>query len=165
MIRLAVPADAAELARVFVAAWRQGYRGVVAADVLDALDAEEWAGIFAGHLRTGDLTSIVWDEGAGCPLGFAMFGADPDTVSPSDGYLASLYVDPAASGRGIGTALLAAVLESLAECGRGNVSLWVFTENKRARMLYERAGFTDTAEVITDPRWQATQMRYRRIAG
>lgn len=163
VIRSAVPADGGELAKVFVAAWQQGYRGVVAADVLDALDVDEWAGIFAESLRAGDLTSIVWDEGAGAVLGFAIFG--PDTESPTNGYLASLYVDPAASGRGIGMALLAEALESLTTQGRRNVSLWVFTENERARKLYERVGFVATGEVTTDPRWRAPQVRYQRVAG
>lgn len=165
MIRSAVPADAGELARVFVAAWQQGYLDVVAADVLDALDIEEWAGVFADLLRIGDLTSIVWANGIEDVLGFAIFGAEPDKNSPTDGYLASLYVDPAASGRGIGTALLAQALESLTVQGRGEVSLWVFAENERGRKLYERAGFVATGEATTDPRWRAPQVRYRRAAG
>jgi len=164
VIRSAVPADAGELARVFVAAWQHGYLGVVPAEVLDRLDFEEWAEGFADLLRTGDQKSIVWADGTGGILGFAIFGAEPDTHSPTKGYLASLYVDPAASGRGIATALLAEALDSLTAQGRSDITLWVFTENERARNLYERAGFVATGEATTDPRWRAPQVRYRRVA-
>jgi len=164
VIRSAVPADAGELARVFVAAWQHGYLGVVPAEVLDRLDIEEWAEGFADLLRTGDQKSIVWADGTGRVLGFAIFGAEPDRNSPTKGYLASLYVDPAASRRGIATALLAEALESLTMQGRGDVGLWVFEGNERGRKLYERAGFVATGEATTDPRWRAPQVRYRRVA-
>lgn len=138
MIRPAAADDAGQLARVFVAAWRSGYRGVVADAIIDGLDIDEWTHGFANRLEVGDLTSIVWDEGLGGILGFARFGADPDDRSPTRGYLASLYVDPEASGHGIGTALLTQVIASLAAAGRTEVGLWVFTANEPARTLRAR---------------------------
>ena len=55
--------------------------------------------------------------------------------SSDAGYLASLYVDPAASGCGIGSALLAEVLQTFRNRGLTTGSLWVFSANHRARSL------------------------------
>ena len=54
-----------------------------------------------------------------------------------DGVLTQLYVSPGWQGRGIGSALLAAVR---AEAGEP-LRLWVFARNHRARQFYARAGF------------------------
>ena len=164
MIRPATTGDAGELARVFIAAWRGSYRGVVADAVIDGLDIDGRAQSFADRLSVGDPTSIVWDDGSDGILGFALFGADKDNGSISCGYLASLYVDPAASGHGIGTALLTEAIGQLTAAGRTDVGLWVFAGNQRARKLYERAGFEPTGKAMTDPQWGAEQLRYRRGA-
>ena len=53
--------------------------------------------------------------------------------------LDQLYVDPALTGRGIGTALL-----ELAKRERpGGLELWTFVSNTRARRFYERHGFSE----------------------
>lgn len=56
----------------------------------------------------------------------------------ADGWLTQLYVAPEWQGRGIGSALLAAVRAEADEPLR----LWVFARNDRARSFYARAGFT-----------------------
>jgi RimJ/RimL family protein N-acetyltransferase len=45
-----------------------------------------------------------------------------------------------------------------------DIKLWVFAANVRARRLYERAGFNPDGTELTDPRWRAVQVRYRRDA-
>lgn len=161
IIRSAAVADAAAIAHVFVGAWRAGYRGLVDDRIIDALDVQQWTASFETGLQEGDLSAIVSVDGDQVS-GFARFGAEPSLPLPMVGYLASLYVDPAAAGRGIGTALVEAALDALAEMGRTDVGLWVFTGNARARKLYERMGFDATGELSADPAWGAEQMRYRR---
>lgn len=51
-----------------------------------------------------------------------------------------LYIDPAAQGKGIGTALLAAALADQAE-----VSLYTFQRNHAARRFYAKYGFAEIA--------------------
>lgn len=70
----------------------------------------------------------IWEEG-GQVLGFAALG---------DGMLNHLYVEPEATGRGIGTALLARAKE---QSPRG-FRLWTFQQNDGARRFYERHGFS-----------------------
>lgn len=142
-LRLANAADRPAMAAVFVAAWRGGYRGIVPDDVIDAWTVER----ALAELDGGDDTDIVTDG----VDGFVRF---------RPGYIASLYVDPAVGGRGIGTALLR---HALADIGRRPVTLWVFEANARARGLYERNGFRPDGARTVDPRWRTPQVRLLRL--
>ena len=59
------------------------------------------------------------------------------------GWIDHLYVDPDVQGRGIGGALV-----RLAQGEQGELRLYTFQANVRARALYERHGFT--VEELTD---------------
>lgn len=59
------------------------------------------------------------------------------------GWIDHLYVDPDRHGQGIGRALIA-----LAKREQGDLQLWTFQANARARGIYEAAGFV--AEEFTD---------------
>ena len=158
-VRAATAADAARLADIFVAAWRHGYRGVVPDDVIDALDPAEYAAAFAERIaRPGSHTAVAVDE-VGHPIGFA--GYEPDTEHPGDGYLASLYVHPAAQRAGVARRLLRHVIDAMPGV---DVRLWVFEPNAPARALYEAAGFRADGARLTDPRWRTPQIRYLRPA-
>ena len=52
-----------------------------------------------------------------------------------------LAVDPELGGRGIGQALMEAIVEEARARGGRKISLRVFAPNERARRLYERVGF------------------------
>jgi ribosomal protein S18 acetylase RimI-like enzyme len=52
-------------------------------------------------------------------------------------------VDPDAQGRGIGRALMADALETLAARGWRHAVLWVLADNAHARRFYERGGWVD----------------------
>ena len=67
--------------------------------------------------------------------------AEPDTAE-----LVGMYVRPQARGRGVGEAIIEAVVGWAVQQGAATVHLWVTETNKPARMLYERCGFTVTAE-------------------
>ena len=60
--------------------------------------------------------------------------------------LISMFVRPQARGRGVGEALIDAVIGWARERDATSVHLWVTETNKHARLLYERLGFTVTAE-------------------
>ncbi|MEJ3742576.1 N-acetyltransferase family protein [Actinomycetes bacterium KLBMP 9797] len=53
----------------------------------------------------------------------------------------SLYVDPAARGRGVGRALLAALITATETAGIWTIQSGVFPENTASLALHERAGF------------------------
>jgi ribosomal protein S18 acetylase RimI-like enzyme len=160
-IRAARSDDAADLARVFVAAWQQGYRGVVADDIIDGLDVAERTEWLAGRLTDAALETAVAEDGGDRVIGFVRYGPDVERPDQADiGYVAALYVDPDASGAGVGRALLEHAVDEMRASGRQTISLWVFRDNERARRLYERAGFTPAGIEIVDPEWRAPQVRY-----
>lgn len=84
----------------------------------------------------------------------------PDAPDPSDpvgligGYpedshtveLISMYVRPQGRGRGVGEALVAAVIDWARERNATAVRLWVTETNTHAEALYERCGFALTSE-------------------
>ena len=66
---------------------------------------------------------------------------DPVTVE-----LVSMYVRPSARGRGVGEALVAAVIDWARQRNATTVHLWVTETNASALALYERCGFALTGE-------------------
>jgi ribosomal protein S18 acetylase RimI-like enzyme len=153
----AVADDLPAMADVFVAAWRAGYRGVVPDAVIDALDADTVATDLATRLNDPGLKTVLTVGTTGRPVGFVRYGDDVD--HPGAGYVAALYVHPAASGAGVGRGLLYRAIDAMPGM---DVRLWVFEGNDRARALYERAGFRPEGVRLTDRRWQTPQVRYLR---
>ena len=157
-VRAADRADLPALAEVFVAAWRGGYHGVIPEDVIEAMDTTTAVTELGPSVDAADRTTLVALDANGGIVGFTIFGPDRDRHA---GYLASLYVSPAASGHGVGSTLLRAAIDAMPGV---DITLWVFAANVRARRLYERAGFHPDGTELTDPRWRAVQVRYRRDA-
>jgi ribosomal protein S18 acetylase RimI-like enzyme len=153
--------DGAAMAAVFVAAWRGGYRGIVPDDVIESQTVARWEPVLTAAARDPETRSVVAIDGVGAIVGFAGFGSDSSDPDPQVGYLSSLYVDPTASGAGVGGALLERTLRELADAGRTTVALWVFRDNVRARALYERYGFVADGAEHVDRRWRVPQVRYR----
>jgi len=75
-------------------------------------------------------------------------------VQPRVFQMDGIFVDQAARGTGVGTALLQAVAEAARERGLAQVHLNVIDINPRARALYERVGFRAVKTEQTGPlRW------------
>ena len=89
----------------------------------------------------------AFDERSDRLVGYACFGATPATDGTYDLYW--LAVDPAAQGRGTGTALVRAVEEKLLD--RGARLLVVETSSRPdyegTRRFYARSGYTEAARV------------------
>jgi len=76
------------------------------------------------------------------PAGLAGgYQEDPDTVE-----LVSMYVRPQARGHAVGEALVAAVARWAEAKHAKSLHLWVTETNAPARLLYQRCGFSPTAE-------------------
>ena len=65
-------------------------------------------------------------------------GAPAGLVALTPGWVEQLYVEPARTGQGIGSALLAFAQGA---GGAGELQLWTFASNTGARRFYERHGF------------------------
>ena len=66
-------------------------------------------------------------------------------------HVTDLYVTPEVRSRGVGTALLAGIVEPAREAGLGHVSLEVLTQNTEARRLYDRLGFVPVDVFMVAP--------------
>ena len=87
------------------------------------------------------LPTYVWRE-AGVDL--AMVRAAPHDDDPSAAYLLSMWVGPEVRGRGIGAALVRALVGWARGRGLRRLVLDVGLHNEPARQLYERLGFVAT---------------------
>lgn len=102
-------------------------------------DAEMFRDWLAGRQRC--LVHVAVDD-AGELLGFTMVSLRPELLSDEpSAHLEAIALDPAAEGKGIAKALLNAAEESALAHGAQSMTLHVFAVNKRARRLYEKAGY------------------------
>ena len=167
-VRPATIDEASGIARVHARSWQAAYRGIVADAFLEGLSDEEWVErwrtIFT-EPSTGARTLVSVEGDA--VTGFARIGParDPDPPGPGWDEVYAIYLDPAYWGRGVGSALMIGLLDTVAE-GVPGVSLWVFRDNARARAFYERHGFEvdGLAQEITIDGRSLAEVRYRRLS-
>jgi GNAT superfamily N-acetyltransferase len=109
----------------------------------DEMSASEtsWRGRISGWTR---FAAEVDGQVAG------LVGSGPGELAGTAA-LTSLWVDPRFRGRGLGTALIEAVVEWARGQDLSQVLLWVAEGNKHAEALYQRNGFVRTGVVIDQP--------------
>lgn len=98
-------------------------------------------------------TFVAEDEGA---IGLA--GGIPDEERLDVAVLISMWVAPSSRGRGVGRALVEAVVEWATAERRTCVELHVIEGNEEAIALYEKCGFAFTGERVTRERDGATEL-------
>jgi GNAT superfamily N-acetyltransferase len=128
-VRPARAGDAAEVAAVWAAGWRDGHLG----NVPDALVAVRTAESFATRAAERVADTTVAEVG-GEVAGFVMVAGDE---------VEQVYVSAAHRGSGVATVLLTEAERLVAAGGHGRAWLAVVPGNARARRFYERCGWTD----------------------
>jgi GNAT superfamily N-acetyltransferase len=92
-------------------------------------------------LARGDVTVVLAGDP---PEALALLRFRPSLWGETfECYLEELYVVPDRRGRGIGTALMEAVLELAREEGAGRMEVCTSEDDEAARALYEKMGFDD----------------------
>lgn len=164
VIRDARPEDALAVEQVRVDGWRAAYRGLVADDVLDALEVteERVTELTAAIAQPEPLAVLLVAEHYGRVVAMARLlvcrdhDLDPDTTAE----LRALYVSPGLWSTGQGGPLLDA---GYARMPHPLQVLWTLEGNSRARAFYERRGFVaDGATRVRDLGGPAREVRYRR---
>ena len=151
-MRCATSADALGIARVHVDTWRSTYPGIVPQDFLDSLDLdarakqwEEWLVLEGVHVFVAE------DAGAVC--GFISGGILRDGVHVAaqnyDSEIYTLYVRPAAQGRGAGRELMRALAERLVQGGLMRPVVWALDKNPWCA-FYERLGGKRVAQKMIE---------------
>lgn len=140
IIGRATPADATELGRVHVQAWREAYPGIVPAAILDALDPAERAAMWTRVLTAGEAVWLARDP-TGALLGFAAAGPqrEPD-ILPFPGEIYAVYLLRAAQRRNLGRRLMAQAARHLLAQSHHSASLWVLDGNTTAIAFYTALG-------------------------
>lgn len=140
-VRPAVPADAPEIARVYVESWRWAYPGLLPQRYLDTLSpdrqAQHWAAVIGS--RTRAITWVAQDQRGCC--GVASAGPARSRAT-GVGELYTLYVSGRVAGSGVGHLLLAYAVAQLKATLHTSAILWVLESNQRARRFYEREGWS-----------------------
>jgi ribosomal protein S18 acetylase RimI-like enzyme len=144
-IRHAKPDDAAALSRVFDAAWREAYSGIIPGVTLDRMLArrnERWWRSTVSRGRP----LVVLDIGQGI-AGYASYGCCRDRSLPANGEIDELYLLPEYQGLGFGRRLFKAVCNDLRHKEMDRVIVWALADNERACAFYEGLGGHSIAQV------------------
>lgn len=141
-LRLASSEDAPALAALNVTTWRTAYAAFLPADILASLQQADWEERFRGRLsESAPQGFILVACDAGGLLGYVWAGSCRGQGLIGSGEICAIYVQPAAGGSGVGSALLASAETSLARAGFPHAMLWVFARNRDARRFYEHHGW------------------------
>ena len=136
------PADADDLARVHIRAWRETYAGLLPAGYLAAMNpkvhARRWR-LQLARARAGDV--VLAAEGRGGLVGYCAGAAVGEEAE-----IFTLYLLRAAQHTGLGRRLFAGAARVLAAGGAKSLKLWVLNGNRPARAFYARNGGRAGAE-------------------
>jgi len=163
--------DAEHLAAVQITSWRAAFAGLLAASELAALNVEDLQGSWEQKLvdeadawpRTGTLA--VREDGR--LVGYSRFypTEDRDDDPARVATIGSIYSLPEGWGTGVGTALMSAVVSTLAEAGYRESTLWVLRGNLRAQSFYRSRGWAQDhgVEQILSGDEAVEKLRFRRV--
>ena len=160
-VRPATAGDSDAIAAVHGRAWFHAYDDFLPYDQLTKYDQDErrdwWAQVLRGEHDSHVLVSTTGDD---VVRAFAAYGAARDEDRPGEGELYAMYVDPAAQGAGLGTALLDAVTARMRADGYERAILWVYEQNGHGRAFYASRGWEPdgTSRLLED--WGSPGVRY-----
>ena len=139
-IRAATQADVPRIAAVHVASWNEHYRGILDDAEIDRRTIDVRIGHWTNALAIDGQVTYLAESGNGATtFGFTSALVLPDAPDGFDAYLGQLYLLADAKGRGIGRALLRAIVGELLSRNCKNVALRVLRENP-SRAFYEHLG-------------------------
>jgi len=141
VIRPATGTDAATIAAIHVASWRDAYAHILTPDYLSGPIEEDRRAVWSQRLRNGDPTQLVniAVDRTGQAKAFICSYCDFDPVWGS--LVDNLHVLPHARGQGIGEQLLRAAAGELSDRNfRSGLHLWVFEANVAGLRFYRRLG-------------------------
>ena len=129
-----------DLARIMIAAWRAGFRGILSDETIAKYTQfEPCTAMFSQLLSSGEGTMYL-ARLDGKPMGLLYWLPE----SAEDARIEALLTIPEAWGKGVGGALMERALADAKAAGYSALHVWPFAQNYRARRFYEKQGFTPT---------------------
>ena len=151
-IRPASLADAANLASMHVASWRETYPGLLPDSMLTSLSVDKrlamWQQVMGDTPPSGSPKVYIAEIDSEI-VGFGSCGSQRTPTLREGGYdgeINAIYVLRAFQRRALGSRLLSAMASDLSGRGFTAVSLWVLRDNAPARRFYERYNAKVVAE-------------------
>lgn len=130
--------DGGTIAEIQLAAWRATY-GQLNRAMVDGLNLERTADNWA-RAAVDPTRRLRLAESDGAVVGYA-FSGSADGEADGIGELDAVYLDPKATGLGIGRLLLEDAMAGLVEDGYAECLLWVVEQNVHAQGFYRHLGF------------------------
>jgi L-amino acid N-acyltransferase YncA len=129
-IRDLVPGDWPRVRAIYEA-------GIATRNATFAVEAPSWESWDAGHEAAPRLVACLGDE----VIAWAVLSLVSSGCAYGGVMEVSIYVDPSVAGRGVGSQLMAALVEASETAGIWTLEAWVFPENSASMKLHERHGF------------------------
>ncbi|UIJ81946.1 GNAT family N-acetyltransferase [Rhizobium leguminosarum] len=132
-VRPAKKEEIQELAKIGLASWRKGILPLVTAEVVSRIEKDN---PFIPFLKEhGGNILVAEADGTLAGLGASEHG---------DNHISDIWVAPEHEGKGVGSALIAALEEQFMARGFIEATIRVSADNTRALGLYLRLGYRDT---------------------
>ena len=143
-VRIAWADDAAAIAAVQVRAWQFSYADVVPTEALPsdpAPLAEAWRASLGKPADARNRVLVALERNRVTGFALTSPAADPDTDPIADGELSELTLDPTERGKGHGSRLLQAAVDTLAADKFTRVVTWVIAGDDDQRRFLTEAGW------------------------
>lgn len=140
IIRLAIPADAQDMAEVGMRSWEVAYKDILPADYIREKNATRPAQ-FEKSITWENETAYVIQLG-GKTVGIMRLDRAADDDLTDDYYeVYYIYLHPDYFRQGIGAKAMDFAVEKARALGKKFIALWVLSENTNSVKFYEKCGF------------------------
>jgi len=148
VIRLAVRADAPDMAVVHMRSWEAAYKDIVPEEYIrekNALRPALWERV----LSEANTTQYIIKKD-GKTAGMMGIGPSRDEDAGGDVYeLMGLYLLPEYFRQGIGSQTMEFAFNKSREVGYKTMTVWLLTDNLNAKRFYEKCGFAEDGKTET----------------
>lgn len=138
-IRLAVPADAPDMAEVLARSWEVAYKDIIPADFIKERNATR-----IKQFRIPDENNtfyVIQTDGKTVGSMRIVDRPNVDDISVGIADLESIYLHPDYFRQGIGTIAMEFAYKTARSLGKTIMTVWVLAENANAIKFYEKCGF------------------------
>ena len=139
-IRLAVPADAPEMAEVGMRSWEAAYKDIIPADFIRQKNATRPEHFKKSITHENKYTYVIQRGGKTVGIMHVAPSSDMD-LDDSFYELHYIYLHPDYFRQGIGTKALDFAFDLARKLGKTAMSVWVLAENVNSIKFYEKCGF------------------------
>lgn len=139
-IRLAVPDDAPDMAKIIMCSWEAAYKDFIPAEYIREKNSTRPQ--LYKRIITEENTNSYVIQYNGKTVGIMCVAPPRDNDAGDDFYeLHYIYLHPDYFRQGIGTRAMEYAFNKARCLGKKAMTLWVFAENRNAVKFYERCGF------------------------